>query len=272
MTYPVPAGRTAAMPSPPIHPLAVDAVYVLAVKTFRERIAHATGELNRHDIPFEFIFDFDVPDLDDALLAARFVAGVMPPPLMSLVLKHLQAWRLACERGHGRILVFEDDVLLHPQFATRLNAAMQEAAALAPGWLVYLGGADARVPNEFFLARGPLIALPIATTEGYVTDLVACRERLAWCDANLIGKPADHLMRRMDAALGIRHYWLRDAIVEQGSVTGLFDSVLDTNRMKYHRFINTARNRWNKLRRRKLRRMWVSAAARLHGAKRESSR
>jgi glycosyl transferase, family 25 len=247
------------------NPLAVDAVFVLAVRTFRERIAHVTRELGRHGIPFEFIFDFDVPEIDDQLVAARFGAADMPRPIMSLVLKHLQAWRLACARGHRRVMVLEDDVLLAPQFVPRLNAALRAAEPLSPGWLIYLGGADARVPDQFFLAREPLIALPIATTEGYVTDLAACRKRVAWCEANRIDKPSDHLLRRLDAALGIRHYWLADSLVEQGSVTGLFDSVLDTNRMKYHRLINTARNRWNKLRRRQLRRIWVNLATRLRG-------
>jgi glycosyl transferase, family 25 len=247
------------------NPLAVDAVFVLAVKTFRERIAHVTRELDRHGIAFEFIFDFDVPDIDDQLVAARFGCADMPRSIMSLVLKHLQAWRLACQRGHSRILVFEDDVLLSPQFAPRLNEALHAAETLPPGWLIYLGGADARVPDRFFLARELLIALPIATTEGYVTDLAACRKRVAWSEAHQIDKPSDHLLRRVDAALGIRHYWLPDSLVEQGSVTGLFDSVLDTNRMQYHRLINTARNRWNKLRRRQLRRLWVNVASRLRG-------
>src|SRR5919198_1279201 len=106
----------------PANPLAVDAVYVLTVKTFRERIAHATRELGRHGIPFEFIFDFDISDLDAALLARRFGDAAMPMPQKSLALKHLQAWRLACERGQERILVFEDDALLHRHFVARFNA------------------------------------------------------------------------------------------------------------------------------------------------------
>lgn len=38
--------------------------------------------------------------------------------------------------------------------------------------LIYLGGADAKVPESFFLERKPLIPQRIATTEGYVTDVV----------------------------------------------------------------------------------------------------
>jgi glycosyl transferase family 25 len=247
------------MPTPPANPLAVDAVYVLTVKTFRDRIAHATRELGRHGIPFEFIFDFDIPDLDEALLAKRFGDTAMPLPQKSLALKHLHAWRLACERGQGRILVFEDDALLHRHFVGRFNAAMEAAAPMAPGWLIYLGGADAKVPDSFFLARTPLIPQPIATAEGYVTDVAACGRRVAWCDVNVMDRPADHLIRRVDQAVDVREYWLPDSIVQQGSVTGMFDSVLDSHRMKHSRFFNIARNRWNKLQRRQLRRLWVNA-------------
>jgi len=246
------------MPSALPNPLSVDAVYVLTVKTFRDRIAHATRELGRHGIPFEFIFDFDIPDLDETLLAKRFGATDMPLPQKSLALKHLQAWRLACERGQSRILVFEDDALLHRNFVTKFNVAMRAADQTAPGWLIYLGGADAKVPDSFFLHRTPLIPQPIATAEGYVSDIEACCRRVAWCDANVIDRPADHLIRVVDQAVGVREYWLPESIVEQGSVTGVFDSVLDTHRMKHSRFVNIARNRWNKLQRRRLRRLWVN--------------
>ena len=247
------------MPSVPPNPLAVDAVYVLTVKTFRDRIAHATRELGRHGIPFEFIFDFDVPDLDEALLERRFGATAMPLPQKSLALKHLHAWRLACERGQSRILVFEDDALLHPRFVSEFNVAMRAADREVPGWLIYLGGADAKVPDSFFLHRTPLIPQPIATAEGYVSDVEACRRRVVWCDANVMDRPADHLIRVVDQAVGVREYWLPESIVEQGSVTGVFDSVLDSHRMKHSRFVNVARNRWNKLQRRRLRRLWVNA-------------
>ena len=90
-------------------------------------------------------------------------------------------------------MVFEDDVILHPAFRARLAAAMRAADALAPGWLVFLGGADAKVPDRFFRDPGPLVALPSTTAEGYVTDLEACRRRVAWCDANKITLPADQL-------------------------------------------------------------------------------
>ena len=58
----------------PLGELAIDAVFVLSVKTFTERIAHVTRELGRFGIPFEFIFDFDAAELDDATIRKHFVA------------------------------------------------------------------------------------------------------------------------------------------------------------------------------------------------------
>jgi glycosyl transferase family 25 len=241
--------------------LAIDAVFVLSVKTFADRIAHVTDELGRFGIPFEFIFDFDAVELDAETIATHFVAGSSPPmkKQASLTLKHAQAWRLACARGARRIMVFEDDVVLFPQFPARLAAAMRAANALPAGWLVFLGGADAKVPDAFFLHSGPLVPQPSTTAEGYVTDLEACRRRLAWLAANKVGLPADQLITHIDRAERIDQYWPPEPLVEQGSVIGRFDSVLDASRGKHSRLYNVARHRWTKWRRRTLRRHWVRA-------------
>ncbi len=240
--------------------LGIDAVFVLSVKTFADRIAHVTRELGRFGIPFELVFDFDAAELDAATIARHFIAGGAPMKRQaSLTLKHLQAWRVACDRGARRIMVFEDDVVLHPAFHARLAAAMRAADRLAPGWHVFLGGADAKVPDAFFLHPGPLVPLASTTAEGYVSDLEACRRRVAWCDANKIHLPADQLIAHVDRAERVAQYWPPEPLVEQGSVIGLFDSVLDANRRKHSHLYNVARHRWTKWRRRTLRRLWVRA-------------
>jgi glycosyl transferase family 25 len=241
--------------------LAIDAVFVLSVKTFTDRIAHATRELDRAGVPFEFIFDHDAAELDDGTLR-RFFAGGGASPMKrqaSLTLKHLEAWRRACARSARRIMVFEDDVVLFPEFHARLAAAMRAADALPSGWHLFLGGADAKVPDAFFLHPGPLVPLASTTAEGYVTDLEACRRRVAWVEANRIALPADQLITHIDRAERIAQFWPPEPLVEQGSVIGLFDSVLDASRLKHGRLYNVARHRWTKWRRRTLRRHWVRA-------------
>jgi glycosyl transferase, family 25 len=239
--------------------LAIDAVFVLSVKTFADRTAHVTRELGRYGIPFEFIFDFDAAELDQATILQRFVASSPMKKQASLTLKHLQAWRLAGARGARRVMVFEDDVVLDPEFHARLAVAMRAADALAPGWHVFLGGADAKVPDAFFLHPGPLVPLASTTAEGYVSDLDACRRRVAWCEANKIHLPADQLITHVDRTERVAQYWPPEPLIEQGSVIGLFDSVLDASRLKHSRVYNVARHRWTKWRRRTLRRHWVRA-------------
>jgi glycosyl transferase family 25 len=228
------------------------------------RGAKHLDELARFGIPFEFVFEHDAAELDDATIAQHFAAG--GPPMKrqaSLTLKNLQAWRVADARGARRIMVFEDDAVLHPEFHARLAAAMRAADALAPGWHIFLGGADAKVADDFFLHPGPLVPLASTTAEGYVCDLETCRRRVAWCAANKINLPADQLIAHIDRAEGIAQYWPPEPLVEQGSVTGLFDSALDANRLKHSHLYNVARYRWTKWRRRTLRRHWVRARSRL---------
>ena len=63
----------------------------------------------------------------------------------------------------------------------------------------------------------------------------------------------DHLIRQIDEQSGTAHYWPRRAIVEQGSVTGVFPSVLDGRRQKRSNLLNQLRYRWSKFRRHRLR-------------------
>jgi glycosyl transferase family 25 len=242
----------------------VDAVYVLTVKTFTERIAHMRSELGRHGIAFEFVLEHDAGELQPETIAAMFAPSRMRAAHQSLVLKHIAAWRDAVAKRHRRILVLEDDAVLARDFAPRFDEAMQAAERLPPGWLVYLGGADAKVPDRYFLSEGPLIPLAIATTEGYATDAAAMHRRLAWLGEHRIAQPADHLIKSMDAALGIPQYWLRPPIVEQGSVTGIFPSVLDSSRRKHSRAYNVFRNRWSKFQRHRLR-AWLAHARAIIG-------
>lgn len=239
----------------------VDAVFVLSVKSFSHRIAHIEGELAKHGIAFSFMFEHDAAELDEDLLAATFAPSDMKKAHQSLVLKNIQVWKESVAQGYRRVLVFEDDAVLTADFTPRFAVAMQAACTLPPGWMVFLGGMDTKVPESYFLAPGPLVELPIPTAEGCVHDLVAMQRRLVWIEKNPVTLPADHLMRHIDAASGTRQFWLRHPIVEQGSVLGLFDSVLDGSRRKHSRTYNILRNRWNKFQRRGLREWLVRAKA-----------
>ena len=231
----------------------IDKVYVLTVKTFSDRIAHIENEMQKHKINFQFIFSYDIPDLDDELLDKSFEGKSLTMAQKSLVMKHIQAWKDAETHNYQKILIFEDDVILNNKFCDYLEHIMQAAKNLAPGYLIFLGGADAKVTEEYLLSKELLVPLPIATTEAYVTDIVAIKRRLNWQANHKISLPSDHLICKIDKELGNINYWSRTPIVEQGSVTGIFNSHLDSHRKKHSKLFNVLRYRWNKFQRHVLR-------------------
>jgi glycosyl transferase, family 25 len=222
----------------------VDAVFVLSVRSFTDRIAHIRAELARHAIDFEFVFDFDANAIPAQLLERRFAPSDLQRTHQSLVLKHVRTWELACERGLERVLVFEDDAVLAPDFGPQFARVMTEAGALHGPYAIYLG----RGNNQHVGTRGPnrLIAgglLP--ATDALVFNRAAAERRLAVLANHRITRPADWLTRETDAAAGVPHYWLAQPIVEQGSMNGRFASVLDTKRRWRGRAYARLRYRWD---------------------------
>lgn len=222
----------------------VDAVFVLSVKTFTDRIAHIRAELARHGIAFEFVFDYDANAIPPELVARMFAPSEMKPSHQSLVLKHVRTWQLAVERNLQRVLVFEDDAELASDFDARLAQALAEADRLPAGWLIYLGrGNNQHIGSKLGPALVPGGLLP--ATDALVFDREAAQRRLAHLQTHRIARPADWLTRETDEAVGVPHYWLREPIVTQGSMNGRFDSVLDTKRRWRGRTYAWLRFRWD---------------------------
>jgi O-antigen ligase len=232
----------------------VDAVFVLSVKTFHDRIRHIESELGRHGVAFEWIFEHDADELTQPQIDAVFAPSDMKRGHQSLVLKHIETWKRCVERGYRRVLVFEDDAVLARDFERVFVQAMDEADAVDRPYMVYLGcgdnkyAANARRSPTMLLAPG--IELP--ATDATVLDRRAAELRLAYVAGRKITRPADWLMREADAAMGITQFWLREPIVEQGSMNGRFASVLDDKRTDRGRGWTWLRFRWDRWRRRTL--------------------
>lgn len=224
----------------------VDAVYVLSVRSFADRIAHVRREMAAHGIAFEFIFDYDADAIPPELIARTFGASDMRRSHQSLVLKHMQVWRRMVAHSQARALVFEDDVVLDTQFNAAFARAMQEADALAPGWSLYLGRGDNHHVGRMRAGTALVEGGPLPAADALVCDLEAARRRLAHLDAHRITRPADWLIRETDAAVGVTQWWLARPIVEQGSMNGLFVSALDDKRQQRGRWYAWLRYRWDK--------------------------
>ena len=234
----------------------VDAVFVLSVRSFHDRIAHIEAELQRHGIAFEWIFEHDAAQLAPELIDSTFAPSDMGPPQQSLVLKHIETWERCVAQGYRRVLVFEDDALLAPDFARVFGAAMQAADRIEQPYMIYLGCGDNKYVSPAQRSGSVLVKtnLPLPATDAIVVDQRAARLRLEYVGRQKITRPADWLMREADAAVGVAHYWLAEPIVEQGSMTGRFTSVLDRKRIGRSRAWTWLRFRWDRWRRRTLKR------------------
>ncbi len=250
--------------------LGVDAVYVLSVETFTDRITHIQQEFQKHHIDFEFIFDYDIVDLTPELIHQTFdltsaTARALTPAHQSLILKHIASWQRAVDQGHKRILVFEDDVVLHRDFNQELQKVLRAAGALTPAYLIFLGGADNKVPSKVFLETAAIFKQPLSTAEAYITDFAASQKRLEWLTHHLVDLPADHLIKKIDDATGIAQYWSVKPLVEQGSLFGMFSSTLDAARQKTNTSFTRWRYRWKKFRKKTVHGFFVRLFAKIKG-------
>ena len=232
----------------------VDAVFVLSVRSFHDRIAHIESELRKHGIAFEWVFEHDAVELSPELIEATFAPSDMGPPQQSLVLKHIETWKCCVARGYRRILVFEDDAMLAPDFVQVFGAAMRAADQIEQPYMIYLGCGDNKYVAPAQRSNSALVKtnLALPATDATVVDQRAARLRLEYVGRQKITRPADWLMREADAAMGVGHYWLTDPIVEQGSMNGRFASVLDRKRIGRSRAWTWLRFRWDRWWRRTL--------------------
>jgi len=227
----------------------VDAVFVVSVRRFTDRIEHMRRQMARFDIRFEWVFDFDPETIDPALTERTFAPSDLGPGHRSLVLKHVATWRACVERGLRRVLVFEDDVVLAARFDQVLRRAVHEMEQLSPGYLVYLGCGD----NRYLDGAGasPRLLLPggpLSAADAIVFDRLAAQRRLDWLQSHRVTRPADWLMREVDQQCATPHFWLAEPVVEQGSMNGRFASTLDQKRRRRGRLYAWLRFRWSKWR------------------------
>lgn len=226
-------------------------IYVLSVMTFTDRINHIRQEMAKHQLEFEFIFNYDIYTINDSVDHQYFSQpSSLSPAAKSITLKHICAWEKALNNKHQQILVFEDDVVLNDDFSIKLQEILEGINNIRPGYLIFLGGADTKVPKDFFKNQSDFYELSIPTAEAYITDLTAIKLRLEWLENHKISLPADHATVKIDQDCSITQYWPKKSLVTQGSVFGLFPTTLDKNRSRKSPVVNRLLFEWKKFKRR----------------------
>ena len=105
-------------------------VYIIHYTPFVERRAHMEAMLRTHGLdqfPVRWISEHDREEI-----LADYQAGKYGDPAkiaassVSLILKHLAAYRMAAADPDGLHLILEDDVLVKPGLLDSMNACLRE--------------------------------------------------------------------------------------------------------------------------------------------------
>lgn len=233
----------------------IDKVYVLTVRTFSERISHISAELGKHNIPFEFIFDFDVSEITEQDLSI-FSPSNMEMAHKSLVLKNIAVWKKMVAENIQRALILEDDAMLDSDFRVELKKIIESSNELSSGHLIFLGGSDTKLPKGFLNHPSSLVPRRMTTADGFIIDNTLALRRLEWLTHNKINLPADGLMCKIDTDIGALHFWPKKSIVRQASCTGKFQTTLDGSRAKHSLLYIKLRFHWHKLKNQSIKR-WL---------------
>lgn len=237
-------------------------VYVLSVKTFSERHANINVQAEKLGLSIEYIWDFDASELTEKDML-KCNTDTLPPESISLVLKHFEAHRRLLKSTASTALILEDDVIMFTGFKSALEKYKQLSKQIDEPHLIFLGGADNKVPEKFLRAKhdpdagiSDLIEHPMSTTEAYLTSRKAAQIRVDWLAVNQIELPADHLFQKIDPLIGIKHFWPPSPQATQGSITGKFSSTLDSSRKTKSSLFLNLKYRYNRVRRQILPRLF----------------
>jgi glycosyl transferase family 25 len=208
-------------------------VYIVHAAFLTERRAAMQAQLARHGLAAEWITAYDAEDIGPELKGRWFAPELpMHAGQMSCALKHVEALRRIAASGADRALVLEDDVVLCEGFPVRLAAVLAEADTRPRPHTLQIGVASNRYTPGSRLKAGQLLYEAERTRNGeaYVLGAQEARMRLGWIEAHRMPLPIDLTFDRCDPALGIAILWAEPPLAEQGSITGLYPSTLETKR------------------------------------------
>lgn len=235
--------------------LGLDAIYVLNVKAFGERLRSITAQLAAFGLTAEVIQEWDPADITPEAEARWFVPQALTVAQRSCALKHVEALQRICARGQKHALVLEDDALLGPAFVDGVRRALAEAGNYPDASVIFIGsGGNFYTPRSRREPGRSLYPGPRGRfADSYIIGDAAARKRLDWIAQHRIDEPMDNQFETIDRETGIQMLWLEDPVVEQGSKSGRFVTAIDK---QHPRWVQWLQFHWEKLRRKWLYQLW----------------
>ena len=232
-------------------PAGLAKLFVIHAARFVERRKRIESQLAVVGMPFEFVMDFDIPEITEDITRRFFAAGGLSKSQQSCALKHWRAMQHIVDAGYAHTLVLEDDVIFAPGFSLALHSLMIELAAtenrasvtfLGCGGHYYIPADEIRVGQLLYQRNQGKFA------DSYIVSFDAAKRRLDWIAVHGITHPIDHLFELIDRETGTSMLWLEPPVVEQGSHNGTFASALDKSHPLWFQFLQF---RWKKMWRRR---------------------
>ncbi len=234
----------------------LDRILVLNVKKFAQRRIFMEQQLREFGLSAEFIFDWDIDDLTDSVMAEFFSGNHLTAGQQSCALKHVAALqKIADAGGQGYSLVLEDDAVFGKDLKLGLERAIAQSVHFPGDKVIYIGSGgnfftpkSQRKPGQYlYLGHRGRFA------DSYLIDASTARRRLDWIKAHKIAEPIDNQFEKIDKQLGIQMIWLEDPVIEQGSKNGLFKSALEADPPTWLKGLFF---RWEKLKRKHIYQLW----------------
>lgn len=234
----------------------LDRILVLNVKKFDQRRRFMEQQLAEFGLNAEFVFDWDIEDLSDDVVAAYFSNGQLTAAQQSCALKHVAALqKIAADENQGLSLVLEDDAVFGKDLKLGLQRALEQSRQFPGDKVIYIGSGgnfftpkSQRKPGQYLYPgkRGRF-------TDSYLIDGHTAGKRLEWIKTNKISAAIDNQFDMMDRQLAVQILWLEDPVIEQGSKNGLFQSALEADPPTWLKGIFF---RWEKLKRKYIYQLW----------------
>ena len=230
-------------------------IFVLNVRSFSERRLFMQQQLAAVGLQAEFIFDWDIDDLNEQIVKQYFNDNNnLSAGQKSCALKHITALKKAAAND-GFTLILEDDAVFNNDFILGLQRVFEQSDQFPGEKVIYIGSGGNFFTPQSQRKSGQYLYLGRRGrfTDSYILDNATANKRLDWINTSKISVSIDNQFDLMDRFLGIQILWLEEPVVEQGSKNGLFNSALEAAPPLWLKAITF---RWEKLKRKYIYQLW----------------
>lgn len=212
--------------------------FVLHVKKgYEERATHISCMMKRMKIPFEYILDGDIQDINADILDKYFTGNMASPtPATSCALKHIIACKNIVDMDLEGALVLEDDIVLHNNFMEVFRKSINELNDNY-SWNtkpVIINYEDTRLR---FIPRSKRIKGRVLyegdrdrMTGALYVNRLAAELILDYALRRKLDRPIDLFHCKLIKDKSILYLWCQPVIATQGSHTGMFKSGINLNK------------------------------------------